>query len=318
MATYVQQQKLRQKAAGTRSVSPLVASIAQGSMRGSGGIPSRYLLLPTDGPAAAGKGETAGPPEDVVPSDNDANAGAPAAAEPTLAFGLKSFRNALVLCHLQLGGSGLSSVSAAEYAQLVSSSASGTSSPSDEQTLQVHAVLRLALLHLSWICLSLGDYLPALSWASQLISLDACPPSLKVYGHIYACDALCQLNRSKDALEHLTAALELGEPLVAVTSCTGADSPPAADGEGLDCVRNPYSPIGSLAGAGASRATLYTNLAVVHILRGNTKEATQYVHQALSQQPDCRQALLCYIYLEIAAGRAESALELLKRHRSPK
>ena len=154
--------------------------------------------------------------------------------------------------------------------------------------LRCFRALRLTLLHLSWVSLAVGDASPALSWASQLLSMDACPPSLKLYAHLYACDALVQLSRSSEALEHLTAALESNEPLVTVASCTGAEPPAAADGEGLDCVRNPYSLLlGASAGGGqaAARATLYANLAVVHALRGDRAQASDFAQQALRAQP---------------------------------
>jgi len=319
VAAHVQQQRQEQKAAGTPAVSPMVESLARGPARSAvlgAPVTSRYLVLPTAGPAAAGKGDVGPPPEEAT-AEGAASIGAPAPAAPSLSFGLQCLRNALVLCHVQLGGSGgISAVSAADYAQLLASSANGTSSPSDEQTLQLHILLRLTLLHLSWVSLTLGDCSPALSFASQLLALDACPPGLKLYAHLYACDALCQLSRSEEALEQLTAALELNEPLVPVASCTGAEPPPS-DGEGVDCVRNPYSQVGNGgAGAGAARATLYANLAVVHILRGDVEQATSYVQQALTQQPDSRQALLCCVYLELRAGRNEAALELLKKHRT--
>jgi len=65
----------------------------------------------------------------------------------------------------------------------------------------------------------------------------------------------------------------------------------------------------------AARATLYTNLAVVHILQGGVKQAESYVQQALTLQPDCRQTILCAVYLEIHAGRMDGALDLLKKQR---
>ena len=108
-----------------------------------------------------------------------------------------------------------------------------------------------------------------------------------------------------------------------VASSTGAE-PATAEGESLDFVRNPYSPIGGGAagagggGAGGGRAALYTNLAVVHALQGNCKQAEEYVAQALTQQSDCRQALLCSCYLELRNGHTEAAVELLKKHRRVK
>jgi len=158
---------------------------------------------------------------------------------------------------------------------------------------------------------------------SQLLSLEACPSSLRAYAHLYSCDALCHLSRTDEALEQLTAALELGEGLSPVASSTGADSAAAPDAETMDCVRNPYSPLGKTAaeagggGGGSARATLYTNLAVVYILQGDAKAAESYAQQALGQQPDNRRTQLCCAYLELAAGRTEAALELLKKQRLP-
>ena len=68
---------------------------------------------------------------------------------------------------------------------------------------------------------------------------------------------------------------------------------------------------------GSERATLYTNLAVVHVLRGDAPQATSYVRRALEEQPSCRQALLCCVYLELLAGRTDVAVEILKKQRAP-
>lgn len=101
------------------------------------------------------------------------------------------------------------------------------------------------------------------------------PPRLRrrLYAHLYTCDALCHLNRSSEALEHLAAAMQLGE-LSSVASCSGGDAS-ASDGD-LDSIRNPYSPVWSPTagtskppGAIAARAILYTNLATVHVLQVN-------------------------------------------------
>ena len=166
----------------------------------------------------------------------------------------------------------------------------------------------------------------------QLLSLDACPPSVKIYGHLYASDALCHLSRSAEAMEHMTAAIALNEHLLPVVSCTGADLPPPPEGNpdggvaAHDCVRNPYSPLqpGGKAASkkytavgSASKAMLYTNLAVVSILRGESDAAPGYVAQALEAQPDQRQALLCSIYLELKAGHNDVALELIYKFRRP-
>jgi CCR4-NOT transcription complex subunit 10 len=350
VAVHVQQQKEQQHSEGVAAVSPLVASLAAGSgPQGSNAATSRrYLLLPTDGPSTATL--AAGPPPEGSEGQPAAGAveggaggggggggacggggggastGAPAPPAPTLTYGVKCLRNAVLQCGAQLGGAQLASISASEYANLLASSAAGTLSSTDEHTMQLHCVQRLAQLHLSWCALEATDYVPALSWASQLLGIEACPASLRAYAHLYACDALCHLNRVDEALAHLTAALELGEPLTPVASSTGADITSQAEGEGLDCVRNPYSPLsappsaGHASGAAAAvnssgKAALYTNLAVVQSLQGNLEAAEGYLQQALALQPDCRQALLCGVYVELRSGHTEAAVELLKKQR---
>ena len=191
--------------------------------------------------------------------------------------------------------------------------------------MQLHLVQRLSLLHLAWCALLQEDYVQALDCSNPLLK-DDCPPNLKLYAHLYTADAMCHLNRSTEALEHLAAAMQLGE-ICSVVGFSGEATP--ADGE-LDPIRNPYSPVWSAPppgtqqqpatkppGAVASRAILYANLATVHVLRQDTQQATQYVQQALTIQPDSRQALLCLVYLEIQSGNTERAVDILKKQRVP-
>ena len=324
VATLVKRQIEAERGAGTPSVSPLVAAIAHGSRQNgaaAGGSSSRYLVLPTDGPVAAGR-DGMGPPAEDADAPSGALIGAPSPPAPTLSFGIKALRNAVLQCNTQLGAAQLSAMSSSDYTNLLASAANGTLSSTDEQAMQLHTVQRLSLLLLSWSALTMEDYVPALSWASQLLGLEACPAALKAYAYLYSCDALCHLNRVDEALAQLTAALELGEPLSPVASSTGAElATAAADGEGMDTVRNPYSPIPTTAAGGgggeAGRGALYTNLAVVHILAGDRKSAESYAQQAFGAQPENRQTQLCCVYLELAGGRTEAALELLKKQRMP-
>ena len=318
VAYHVQQAEEQLQEHGRPSCSPTVAAVGGGS---SGS--SRYLVLPTDGPTT---GPPAEPEAAAATAETGASTGSPAPPTPSLSYGVKCFRNAILQCGNQLGGSQLSSITAADHASLVASAANGTLSSADENTMQLHCVQRLAQLHLSYCALETGDYLPALSWALQVLGLEACPKGLKAYAHLYACDALCHLNRTDEALAQLTAALEFGEGLHPVASNSGAE-PAAVDGDGLDCVRNPYSPLragGGGAGGrggvatGGGRAALYTNLAVVHVLQGKAEQAENYVAQALSEQPDCRAALLCNVYLALRSGHTDAAIDLLKKQRRAK
>jgi len=237
---------------------------------------------------------------------------------PSLAFGIKCLRNALQLCEAQLG-----SIAWGDYATLQLAVSQATPSASEDLALHLHIVLRLALLQLAWCGLLRGDYVQALHCSTQLLT-DDCPPSLKLHAHLYTADAMCHLNRSTEALEHLLQAMQLGElSIVANSNIEGTTS----DSD-LDAVRNPYTLVWGVAtatqdqqpaskptGAVATRAVLYANLATVYVLRDDVKEAMEHVQQALSIQPDCRQALLCLIFLELKAGKVDRAVDILKKQR---
>ena len=127
------------------------------------------------------------------------------------------------------------------------------------------------------------------------------------------CNALCHLSRSAEALEHLLEALQLGE-------APQPESPPSPlEGE-VPCVRNPYSAIPQSAqapGQAAARAVLHTNLATVHIMQGDLKQASQCAHKALELQPDSRNAMLCLVYLEIRGGNLDVARAIMTKHIVP-
>lgn len=287
-----QQQQEREEQAGSR-LSPLVKCAA-----GVGG--NRRLVLPVKGTTIDKADE-----EKTVPAA-DASASSSPTPACTLAFGVKCLRNALLLCESLLG-----SVSAGDYSALLQSSAQGNLSASEEYALQLHAMHRLSLLLLSWTALAQDDYLAALSWAQQLLDTKDCPANIKLYAHLYACDALCQLNRSNEALTHLSSALELGETFATVCS-SGSVEGSTADGE-LDTIRNPYNP--GATSKSAARGLLYSNLAAVYILQGDSQQAMQYVQQALELTPTSRQSLLCLVYLQLESGNTESAVEILKKQR---
>lgn len=279
---------------------------------------SRRLLLPTGGEderRTVAEDPSAAEPAAAVAS------GASATPVPTLAYGVKCLRNALLLCDTQRAAS-----APVDYSALVAAHAQGTLTLSEESALQLFAVKWLALLQLSWAALMQEDYSQALAWAQQLLQSTECRSNLKVYAQLYCCDALCHLSRIEEAEQHLVEAVQLGDPLAGTATASGGSDHDASAAEGdIDSVRNPYcamSPAlessgGGPAGSPASRGVLYTNLAAVYILQGNLKQALTCVRQALSAHPNNRHALLCLVYLELRNGNTKVALDILKRQRLP-
>jgi len=309
VAQHVLAQKQRERDKQQPQLSPMVA--AAGGMGGN-----RCLVLPlrSEGLSVFGGSDSAAYDDSPLAPDSGEW------RTPSLTLGIKCLRNALQLCEAQL-----SSVAAADYATLQASASQGLLTPSEELALQLHLVLRLSLLQLAWCALLQDDYVQALHCAAQLLT-DDCPANLKLYAHLYMADAMCHLNRTTEALEHLALALQIGE-ISNVASC-GADTS-FGDGD-IDAVDNPYSPFGSSPRAGlqessskptgavaAARAILFANLATVHVLRDEMKPAMQYVQQALSMQPNSQQALVCLVYLELRSGNTESAVDIVKKQRVP-
>ena len=297
-AAHIQQMQAAQAARQESDVSPLVSSsVGRGS--------SRRLMAPVAEPVGATEGAEPPPEGEVAAEGTHATASAPAPPAPTLAYGVKCFRNALLLCENsgQLG----------DYAALALSSAQGTLTAAGEISLGLHAVQRLALLQLSWCALTQGDHEQALSWSTALLALDDVPSNLKFYACMYAANALCYLSRSAEALPHLTEALQLGE-------AAPPESPPsAAEGE-VASVRNPYSAVpqtAHAAGQAVARSMLHTNLATVHILSGDLKQASQCAQKALELQPSSRNALICLVYLEIRGGNLEAARQIMTKQVVP-
>lgn len=297
-AAHIQQMQAAQAARQEDDVSPLVSSsVGRGS--------SRRLMAPVEEPVGATEGAEPPPEGEVAAEGTHATASAPAPPAPTLAYGVKCFRNALLLCEAsgQLG----------DYAALALSSAQGTLTAAGEISLGLHAVQRLALLQLSWCALTQGDHEQALSWSTALLALDDVPSNLKFYACMYAANALCYLSRSAEALPHLTEALQLGE-------AAPPESPPSAVEGEVASVRNPYSAVpqtAHAAGQAVARSMLHTNLATVHILSGDLKQASQCAQKALELQPNSRNALLCLVYLEIRAGNLEAARQIMTKQVVP-
>lgn len=296
VGVHMQQAQAAQATRQEAEISPLVSSsVGRGS--------TRRLVVPveeppTDGTEPITEGE-------VAVEGAHATASAPAPPAPTLAYGVKCFRNALLLCEAsgQLG----------DYAALALSSMQGTLTAAEEISLGLHAVQRLSLLQLSWCALTQGDHEQALAWSMALLASDDLAANLKFYAHLYACNALCYLSRSAEAMPHLLEAMQLGE-------APQPESPPSPIEGEVACVRNPYSTIpqsAHAAGQPAARAVMHTNMATVYILQGDLKQASHCALKALELQPDSRNALLCLVYLEIRAGNLDAAREIMTKQVAP-
>lgn len=198
----------------------------------------------------------------------------------------------------------------------------------EEHKMQETAALRMwALAALSYCQLGVGHPLRALRSAEQLLRQPSCARPYMLLGHVYAAEALCQLERPAEALEHLSHCLNeaTAEPTNSGTEDetslkwkSGDNSEASVDGEDSGCYTvgalGDAASVARLTGTSA-RASLYINLVAVYAMQGNLQEAHRYAQEAQRLSPSNPTALLAAVYVELKLERTEPALALLKQYR---
>lgn len=198
----------------------------------------------------------------------------------------------------------------------------------EEHKMQETAALRMwALAALSYCQLGVGHPLRALRSAEQLLRQPSCARPYLLLGHVYAAEALCQLERPEEALEHLSTCLNetTAEPTNSGTEDesslkwkSGDNSEASVDGE--DSASYTVGALGDAASVArltgtSARASLYINLVAVYAMQGNLQEAHRLAQEAQRLSPSNPTALLAAVYVELKLERMESALTLLKQYR---
>ncbi|XP_008242819.1 PREDICTED: CCR4-NOT transcription complex subunit 10 [Prunus mume] len=185
-------------------------------------------------------------------------------------------------------------------------------------------LLKQALLaNLAYVELELENPMKALSIARSLLELPECSRIYIFLGHVYAAEALCLLNRAKDAADHLMTYLSGGN---------NVDLPfSEEDSEQLQGVRAvDYEELngGSMSAKSSSPedtlgivflkpeealASLYVNFAALYAMQGELDQARQFVAQALSIVPNSPEATLTAVYVDLKLGKSQEALAKLKQ-----
>lgn len=194
----------------------------------------------------------------------------------------------------------------------------------DEITRRENLLIKQALLaNLAYVELKLGNPLRAVTIARSLVEL---PESSKVYtflGHVYAAEALCLLNRPKEAADHLLSYLSGGNNFKlpfnqedcelwrldgtadlegANGGSTTANNSSHEDPHGIKFLRPEEA-----------RAVLYANFATVSALQGEFEQARQFVSEALSIIPNSPEATMTAVYVDLALGKSQEAVARLRQ-----
>ncbi|TYH93248.1 hypothetical protein ES332_A13G240800v1 [Gossypium tomentosum] len=187
-------------------------------------------------------------------------------------------------------------------------------------------MMKQALLaNLAYIELELENPLKALSAARSLLELPGCSRIYIFLGHVYAAEALCLLNKPKEAAEHLSIYLSGPNKVESPFSQEDCEQwlvekpidceEPNAGGAAATAAKNP-SPEGTqefmFLKPEEACGTLYANLAALYATQGELDRAHQFTTQALSLLPNSTEATMTAIYIDLVLGKSQEALSKLK------
>ncbi|EXB39017.1 CCR4-NOT transcription complex subunit 10 [Morus notabilis] len=184
-------------------------------------------------------------------------------------------------------------------------------------------LIKQALLaNLAYIELELGNPIKAHLNARALCELPECSRVYLFLGHIFAAEALCLLNREKEAIEHLSIYLSEGnvELPFSQEDCERGQVDRTGDCEELNggqaSAKNSYSQ--DVEGIvflkpEEAHAALYVNFASLYAMQGEFELAHQFVSQALSLTPNSPEANLTAVYINLMHGKPQEALAKLKQ-----
>ncbi|KAL2338412.1 hypothetical protein Fmac_012858 [Flemingia macrophylla] len=184
-------------------------------------------------------------------------------------------------------------------------------------------IKQATLANLAYVELELDNPVKALSVAKSLLEIPECSRIYIFLGHVYAAEALCLLNRPKEAAEHLSYYLSGGNNVDLPFSLEDSEKWQPERTAEFDEVN-----VGSTAAKNSSfedtqrvvflkpeeaRAAIYANFAVMSAMQGEFEKSSVLVTQALSILPNSPEATLTAVYVDLLLGKPQEALTKLKR-----
>ncbi|XP_057415826.1 uncharacterized protein LOC130710537 isoform X2 [Lotus japonicus] len=183
-------------------------------------------------------------------------------------------------------------------------------------------IKQAVLANLAFVELELDNPVKALSVAKRLLELPECSRIYIFLGRVYAAEALCLLNRPKEAAELLSIYLSGGNDVDLPFSQEDCEKWQAERTAEFEEVNG-----GSTATNNSSfedtrrivflkpeeaRATIYANFAALSAMQGEFEKANVLVTQALSILPNSPEAILTAVYVDLLVGKPQEALAKLK------
>uniref|UniRef100_A0A0A9CJ41 CCR4-NOT transcription complex subunit 10 n=1 Tax=Arundo donax TaxID=35708 RepID=A0A0A9CJ41_ARUDO len=178
--------------------------------------------------------------------------------------------------------------------------------------------------NLAFIELCLENPLKALSYAKSLQQLPDCSRMYVFLSHVYAAEALCALNRPKDAAEQLSVYLRDGNDIELpynVENCEKALVEKDSDGE--DSVTPAVTKLTSEESQHSESlkpeeacGVLYIDLGMTAAVQGELEQANYLVSRGLAMLPNNPRAVLASVYMDLLQGKSQEAIAKLRQCRS--
>ncbi|CAL5065371.1 unnamed protein product [Urochloa decumbens] len=195
----------------------------------------------------------------------------------------------------------------------------------DEICRKENLKIRQAILgSLAFVELCLENPLKALSYAKSLQQLTDCSRMYVFLSHVYAAEALCALNRPKDAAEQLSVYIKDGNDIELpynVENCEKALVEKDSDGE--DTVAPAVTKLTSEESQHSeslkpeeARGVLYIDLGMTHAMQGEFEQADYLVSRGLAMLPNNPRAVLASVYMDLLQGKSQEAVEKLRQCRN--
>ncbi|KZV27436.1 hypothetical protein F511_02545, partial [Dorcoceras hygrometricum] len=187
-------------------------------------------------------------------------------------------------------------------------------------------IKQAVLTDLAFVELVLGNPLKALSTAKSLLRVPECSRIYIFLGFMYAAEALCLLNKVKEAADYLLMYVTAGnnvelpysqEDCEKLTMEKELDNEDTNGGSGAlnTGSSGSESKLSVFATPEEARGILCANVAVNCVLMGDLERAQHFVMIALSEIPNATQAIVTAIYVDLKCGKTQEALAKLKQHR---
>ncbi|KAG8639318.1 CCR4-NOT transcription complex subunit 10 isoform X2 [Manihot esculenta] len=183
-------------------------------------------------------------------------------------------------------------------------------------------MIKQALLaNLAYVELELENPEKALSTANSLLELSECSRIYVFLGHVYAAEALCLLNKPKEAAEHLSIYVSGGSNVELPFSQEDCDQWKVE--KTFDCEDSNGGSVAKTSSPEESqgivfhkpeeaRGILYANFATMYAAQGELERAHHFVTQALSLVPDSPEVTLTAVYVDLVLGKSQAAISKLK------